>query len=43
MLYQVIQDGDDVSYIPTTLGKTLLVVLFAALLAAAVFFARKKA
>ncbi len=43
MLYQVIQDGDAVSYIPTTLGKTLLVVLFAALLAAAVFFARKKA
>lgn len=43
MLYQIIRDGDAVSYIPTTLGKALLAVLFAALLAAAVFFARKKA
>nr|WP_296441692.1 energy-coupled thiamine transporter ThiT [uncultured Acetatifactor sp.] len=43
MLYNVIRDGDAVSYIPTALGKVLLTVLFAALLAAAVFFAGKKA
>lgn len=43
MLYNVIADGDDISYIPTTLGKAVLVIAFVALLAAAVAFARKKA
>ena len=42
MLYNVIQDGESVSYLPTTLGKVLLVVVFLALLAAAVFFAGRK-
>lgn len=42
MLYQVIQDGDELSYIPTALGYALLILLFAACLAAALFFARKK-
>ena len=42
MLYQVITDGDDISYIPTALGYALLILLFAACLAAALFFARKK-
>lgn len=41
MLYQVITDGEYVSYLPTTLGKVLLIVVFAALLGAAVFFARR--
>nr|WP_289765787.1 energy-coupled thiamine transporter ThiT [uncultured Acetatifactor sp.] len=42
MLYNVIADGDSVSYIPTTLGKVALAAVFFALLAAAVFFAGKK-
>lgn len=42
MLYQVITDGESVSYVPTTLGKVLLVAIFLILLAVAVFFARKK-
>ncbi len=43
MLYNVIRDGDAVSYVPTTAGKILLIVVLAALLAAAAFFARKRA
>ena len=43
MLYNVIKDGDSVSYVPTTAGKILLIVILAVLLAAAVFFARKRA
>lgn len=42
MLYDVITDGEYVSYLPTPLGTALLIVLFLALLAAAVFFAGKK-
>ena len=42
MLYHVITDGESVSYIPTTLGKILLAAIFLILLAAAVFFARRK-
>lgn len=42
MLYNVIIDGEDISYIPTTLGKIVLILFFLALLAAAVFFAGKK-
>ncbi|HBA49616.1 MAG TPA: energy-coupled thiamine transporter ThiT [Lachnospiraceae bacterium] len=42
MLYNVITDGDDISYLPTPLGTALLIVLFLALLAAAVAFAGKK-
>lgn len=43
MLYTVNGSGDDISYTPTTLGTVLLVILFLALLAAAVAFAKKKA
>lgn len=43
MLYQVITDGESVSYVPTTLGKVLLAAVFLILLAIAVFFARRKA
>lgn len=43
MLYNVIRDGDAISYIPTTWGKALLILIFAALLAAAAILARKKA
>ena len=42
MLYNVITDGENVSYLPTPLGTALLIVLFLALLAAAVAFAGKK-
>lgn len=42
MLYNVITDGESVSYIPTTLGKALLIAVFLVLLAVAVFFARRK-
>ncbi len=42
MLYNVVTDGEYVSYLPTPLGTALLIVLFLALLAAAVFFAGKK-
>lgn len=42
MLYNVITDGDYVSYLPTPLGTALLIVLFLALLAAAVIFAGKR-
>lgn len=42
MLYQVIVSGEDVSYVPTALGKGLLVFLFLALLVAAVLTARRK-
>lgn len=42
MLYNVISNGEDVSYIPTPMGYALLAVLFIALLAAALFFAAKK-
>lgn len=42
MLYNVITDGENVSYLPTPLGTALLIVLFLALLAAAVTFAGKK-
>jgi thiamine transporter len=42
MLYQVIFDGDEISYVPTALGNALLILIFIALLAAAVFFARKR-
>ncbi len=43
MLYNVVGNGDDISYIPTPLGKGLLGVLFLALLTAAVVFAGRKA
>lgn len=43
MLYNVITDGENISYIPTATGKVVLLVLFAVLLAAAVFFAGRKA
>lgn len=43
MLYTVIADGDEISYVPTTLGYVLLVLIIMALLAAAAFFAGKKA
>lgn len=43
MLYNVIANEDGISYVPTALGYALLIILFAALLAAAVGFARKKA
>lgn len=43
MLYNVVGNGDDISYIPTALGKGLLVVLFLVLLTAAVVFAGRKA
>lgn len=42
MLYNVITDGEYTSYVPTTLGNILLIVIFIALLAAAAAFARKK-
>lgn len=42
MLYNVIRDGEDISYLPTTLGKIVLILFFLALLGAAVFFAQKK-
>ncbi len=38
MLYTVIQNGENTSYIPTTLGNVLLAAAFLALLSAAVFF-----
>lgn len=41
MLYNVVIDGDNISYVPTALGNGVLIALFAALLAAALFFARK--
>ena len=37
MLYNVIKDGDSVSYVPTTAGKILLIAALAILLAAAAF------
>ena len=43
MLYNVIGDGDSVSYVPTTLGNILLVLVFIAFLAVAALFAKKKA
>lgn len=43
MLYNVIQDGEELYYVPTTAGYVLLAVLFAALLTAALWFAHKKA
>ena len=43
MLYHVITEGDDISYIPTPLGKAVLVITIIALLAVALAFARKKA
>ncbi len=43
MFYNVVKDGDAVSYVPTTAGKILLIVILAVLLAAAAFFARKRA
>ncbi len=43
MLYNVIHDGEEIYYIPTVGGYVLLAALFAALLAAALWFARKKA
>ncbi len=43
MLYHVITDGEDVIYVPTTLGNILLVLVFLAFLGTAVFFAGKKA
>lgn len=43
MLYNVVQDGEDLYYIPTTAGYVLLAALFAALLAIALWLARKKA
>ena len=42
MLYNVIRDGDNISYIPTVAGRTALTALFLILLAAAVFLAGKK-
>lgn len=42
MLYNVIRDGEDIFYVPTTLGNILLALVFIAFLGAAVFFARKK-
>ena len=42
MFYNVITNGDDVSYLPTPLGTALLIVLFLALLAAAVAFAGRR-
>lgn len=42
MLYNVITDGEYVSYVPTPLGTALLIVLFLALLAAAVAFAGRR-
>lgn len=43
MLYNVITEGDSTSYVPTVLGNALLILLFALLLAAALFIAGKKA
>lgn len=42
MLYNRIADGDSIIYVPTVLGYALLIILFTALLGAAVCFARKK-
>ncbi len=42
MLYNVIKDGESVSYVPTAPGKFVLVLLILILLAAALFFAGKK-
>lgn len=41
MLYNVIHDGETITYVPTILGNVLLAALILALLGAAVFFARK--
>lgn len=42
MLYNVVtNEWDEVTYVPTTLGNVLLVVIIAALLAVAVLFAKK--
>ena len=41
MLYNVIQDGETITYVPTVWGNVLLAALILALLCAAVFFARK--
>jgi len=38
MLYTVIQNGEEISYVPTTLGNVLLAIVFVALLAAAGYF-----
>lgn len=43
MFYHVIVDGDQTTYVPTTLGNVLLVVFLAILLACAVIFARRYA
>jgi len=44
MLYNVVvNDWDETTYVPTTLGNVLLVVVILALLAGAVLFARKVA
>ena len=43
MLYNVIKDGDSVSYVPTTAGKILLIAALAILLAAAAFCAGRRA
>ncbi len=43
MFYNVVKDGDAVSYVPTTAGKILLIAVLAALLAAAALCARKRA
>ena len=43
MLYNVIQDGEELYYVPSTAGYILLAALFVALLAAAAWFAAKKA
>ncbi len=41
MFYNVIVDGDSTTYVPTTLGNVLLIVILAALLVGAVLFAKK--
>ena len=43
MLYNVIQDGEELYYVPSTAGYILLAAFFMALLAAAAWFAAKKA
>lgn len=42
MLYHIIADGDEISYVPTVWGYALLFVIFAAFLAAALFLAGRK-
>ena len=42
MLYNVIQDGDELYYVPTAAGYALLAALFVALLGAALWLAAKK-